>query len=729
MQEKIKLSDWAETNGKTYRQAWELYNKGELPVKTTTNKKGSIFVIKESRASENKEKQKVDFGQPLFADYQESKASDNIRRNRVSTNLPTDRYVQIENGLDLYVTSRNDKSNNDINVSDAIRLVRKAYYNFSDLRNILDVLTEFSTATIYYRGGTAKSRNFFESLSNKIGIMNLQQKFFMEYYRSCNVIPYRFESKVRDEDLINLNKTFGTKAAKNIKLPSKYIIIDPSSVTYGGNINFANPLFYQKLNPYEIQRLIKPITQDDKDFLASLPPEIQNQLSKSNGINQSLNIPLDPDYTYFIFYKKQDYEPMAAPMCFPVLRHINAKAEMQNIDLATNRTIMRAVLHIAMGFENKNGEIFIDQKAMEAMRKLFESESIGKILVTDFATKIEWKIPDISKLLGPEKYKQLNEDIKNGLNNILSSGADEKFANQSIKVKLFIERLQQSREVFLNEFWIPEMKRIGKLLNFKSIPTPKFADIDFKDEDLFSRILAQLAGMGYLTPEEVFESMETGKLPDAESSAESQRNFKKLKDEGLYMAVQQNPAGQLTVLDKQGKQQQKTLEMQQEHISKEATKQRNHEINNPKPEAPQIHINAPAIKNAPGKPAGTRNPGGLKKKTAKPISASLIKENLILATKANTELEQQILSKFKVKKLNDLQVQLKDTLLDTILASENSSDWSNKEIIASYLDDPNKINKEKYEEVRAIGELHNVDDYLASVIHASLGKEDIEVKE
>ena len=41
----------------------------------------------------------------------------------------------------------------------------------------------------------------------------------------------------------------------------------------------------------------------------------------------------------------------------------------------------------------------------------------------------------------PKKYEVVERSIKEGLNSIISDGGD-KFANQSIKVKVFIERLK-----------------------------------------------------------------------------------------------------------------------------------------------------------------------------------------------------------------------------------------------------------------------------------------------
>ena len=724
--DKKKLSTWAKEQNMPYKQAWKLADSGELPVKIERNKKGSIFVMEQSKASKE-----ANFATPVFADRKEETIA-SVRRNRSATQNPTDQYAHIENGLEVFPAgdkisqgNRSGNNNDSVSPSEAIRLVRKAYYNFADLKNILDVMVEYSSSKLYLRGGNAKSRKFFGDWLDKIKIPNLQDRFFLEHYRSCNTIPCRHEATIKDSDVDILNKTYGCKAAKNVKVPVKYVIIDPSSVIVGGNISFSSPQFYQRLNAYEVQRLIKPVTEEDQNFYDSLPDSVKEQL-KGQKANVSINIPLNPENCYFIFHKKQDYEPMAVPMAWPVLKDINWKAEMKALDLSVARTTQRAILVITMGYENKNGEYMFDAKAAEAMRALFESESVGKVLVADFTTKVSWAIPDISKLLGKEKYEQVNEDIRTGLNNILA-GSNEKFANQSIKVKLFIQRLVQSREVFLNEFLVPEMKRLGKLMGFRNVPVPYFETLDLKDEDLWNRIVTQLTQMGILTSWEATKAIEDGILPDKEESIESQREYKKLKDEGMYEPVAGGPQTQKEMLDETNKQQEKLLTKTQEHDDKQKTKDRKHAAENPQAPAPQIVLNSPTkLKQPAGKPAGTKTPNT--KKKARPMSASLIRDNLLLATKLNTELEKQVIAKFNVKKLDDNQVKLKDAMLETIMMSESPELW-NSETVASYIADPNKKNEERFNEVIKVGNEYQVPDYLASILYVSQGAEEIEIED
>ena len=71
-------------------------------------------------------------------------------------------------------------------------------------------------------------------------------------------------------------------------------------------------------------------------------------------------------------------------------------------------------------------------------------------MVADYTTKAEFVLPDISKVIGPEKYQIVNDDIRQGLQNVIVG--DEKFKNTQVKAEIFLERLKEARQAFLHNF-------------------------------------------------------------------------------------------------------------------------------------------------------------------------------------------------------------------------------------------------------------------------------------
>ena len=407
--------------------------------------------------------------EPLMAMH-EAKASQTGRRRNAAADIPrTDRFRNIDNGMIPFKYSHGVSNNSNIDVRDTIILCQKAYYNFSVFRNTIDLMTEFSISDLYYTGGSRKSREFFDTLFKKINFDDLHSRFFREYYRSGNVFMHRFDAKMDKSDAFKINQTFGlSQASEELQIPSKYIILNPSDIQLQGSISFSTGVYYKVVTDYELQLLRHPQTEEQQEVFDSLPQQTKDLINDTKRVGMSaVTIPLDTDKLIAVFYKKQDYEPFAVPMGYPVLEDINWKQEMKQMDMAVARTTNQAILLVTMGAKPQDGGV--NQRNLMAMQKLFENESVGRVLISDYTTDAKFVIPDIGNILDPKKYDVVNQDIQMGLNNILLS--DEKFANTSIKVQVFMERLKQGRRVFLENFLMPEIRRVSKEMGFKNYPT------------------------------------------------------------------------------------------------------------------------------------------------------------------------------------------------------------------------------------------------------------------
>ena len=221
MNNMVKLSEWAKDNNIDYRDAWKQAKAGVLPVKTKISKTNRIWV-ETSPVSEKKELNAIT---PTFSGGNTKESLASSRRNRASSIERTNPYTHIENGINPFQISRSRGNNDFVSVNDAIRLTQQCYYNFSIFRNVIDVMAEFSSNNIFLKGGNAKSRDFFDSLFKKFNIIDLQDKFFREYYRSGNVFINRFDSVPLADDILKLNKIYHTQAAKTLELPVRYIIL------------------------------------------------------------------------------------------------------------------------------------------------------------------------------------------------------------------------------------------------------------------------------------------------------------------------------------------------------------------------------------------------------------------------------------------------------------------------------------------------------------------------
>jgi hypothetical protein len=576
-----------------------------------------------------------------------------VRRNRASTISRTDKYKNIEGGVIPFIYGGGyGKYTSNISIKDTIILCQKAYYNFSIFRNTIDLMTEFSCSPIYFTGGNEQSRKFFQAWGDRVNLWKLQDMFFREFFRSGNVFLYKLNAQFTKQDMRVLTDLITTEARTG-EIPVRYIILNPADIQAIGSASFITPQYVKVLNDFEMQVLTNPDNEQDKELAQRVKnvKDLKNTSSITQS-NQYMIFELDPERFIPVFYKKQDYEPFSVPMGFPVLEDINWKQELKNMDMAISRTIQQAVLLVTMG----NDEVGMPTKEqIGTLRKIFENESVGRILVTDYTTNIKFIIPEISNILDPKKYEVVDRDIRYGLNNVLFG--EEKYANTNTKIEVFLSRLKHARETFMNEFILPEMKKIGKNLGFKNLPVARFKDADFKNDMNLTRIYSRLIELGVLTPEEGVTAIETGRLPLPGESIESQKDFKKLQEEGLYQPLLNKP-------------QQQT-----------------------------------------GRPAGTGTPQITKAPRTAPtvqasevkpkINADLVAKNLVKFDNLTEAVETTLKEKYDRKRLTKEQKEIIKTIAETIATNESPKDWLNK--INDYINKPVQlnVNMEKINEIAA----------------------------
>ena len=458
-----------------------------------------------------------------------SSSNTSTRINRSSVTAPLNKFSQIRGGLLPY-----EISSDGINVREAIELCQKAYANVPIFRNTIDMMSEFANSEIYLEGGNATSRDFFMKLFDKINLWNLKDQYFREYYRSGNIFLYRLDGKFDLNDFKKFSKIVESSPKEN-KFPIKYIVLNPFEIVAKRStvFNTKDGAYAKILSEFDMERLANPKNDHDKAVFEALDPEDRKLIKDGAYFKDGLKINLDNKRLAYSFYKKQDYEPFAIPFGYPVLEDINAKIEMKKMDQAIMRTVENVILMITMGAEPDKGGI--NANNVKAMQKLFQNESVGRVLVSDYTTKADFIIPDINKVVGPQKYEVINQDIKEGLQNIILN--EDKYSGAQIKARVFLDRLKEARQAFIHDFLQPEVRRIAKDLGFRQYPIVKFKDIDLRDETQLMRVATRLMELGILSAEQGMNLFHTGEFPLAEELEEAQEKFVEQREKGYFNPV------------------------------------------------------------------------------------------------------------------------------------------------------------------------------------------------
>ena len=604
------------------------------------------------------------FYESIANEYSRGGKSDTrTRKNAAASATKAGKYVNIHKGLLPY-----NYSSEGIHIREAIELCQKAYCNISIFRNAIDIMAEFANAEILLEGGSEVAKNFIYKWFDKINLWFLKDQFFREYYRSGNVFLYTLEGKI---DLNDLRKSYRTEIlGLKGKIPLRYIILNPYDIVRRHSSSFSDSLYEKILSQYEIERLKTPKNDLDKQILESLTPEAQKKINDKAFLRDGVKIALDPKYLRYCFYKKQDYEPFAIPFGFPVLDDINFKLELKKIDQAITRTIENVILLITMGAEPDKGGI--NPANMIAMQKLFQNESIGRVLVSDYTTKAQFVIPEINKVLGAEKYAIVNQDIREGLQNIVVG--QEKFSNTAVKAEIFLERLKESRNAFLKQFLQPEIDQICKDLGMKSIPKAKFEEVNVKDETQLQRVTTRLMEIGILTPQQGVDVMKTGIFPDSGDISPAQEKFVEEREMGYY-----NPlVGGVPMIEGEG------------------------ESQTPK---------------SAGRPTGTS--GIPKESTSKELYGREDIQSVVYATEEFGEKAKKILkSHRKIKRFNKDHQKLLSELCSKVVVSYEKDRWESE--VEALIKNPELIlNLNTISGIENICNEHQIEEYPAALLYHS----------
>ena len=591
------------------------------------------------------------------------------RTNRAAYRNLKDRFSSIRVGMLPY-----EYAADGVTCRDAIELCQKAYANVAVFRNAIDIMSEFTNTDIYLEGGTRKSREFFYEWFKRINIINLKDQYFREYYRSGNIFLYRVDGKFKADDYAKLMNQVGSINPSTNKIPLRYVLLNPYDIIATRATTFVNGGAYKKvLSEYEIARLTSPQTEEDLSIFEALEPEAQRSIRDGSYSKRGIQINLDPAKLSYSFYKKQDYEPFAVPFGFPVLEDINAKLELKKMDQSITRTVENVILLITMGADPEKGGV--NPNNMAAMQNLFKNESVGRVLVSDYTTKAEFIIPELNLVLGPEKYQILNDDIKQGLQNIVVG--EEKFNSTQVKAQIFIDRLQESRYGFLNEFLNREIKRIAKDLGFRSWPEAKMKDIDMRDEVQLMRASTRLMELGIITPKQGMEMFHNGRFPEPDELENAQKDFLEEREQGYYNPI----VGGVPVIAPAGG-----------------------EKNGPRKEA--------------GRPEGTTD---IPLANAK-YSRANIQQTIYDIDSLIHEAKAQLGKKLKVNELTDDQQEMASNLCESIVCSQPKEYWG--ETLESCVKDFNEIeNLDTLKEVLDISAEHTLETYPSAILYHSHERE------
>jgi len=302
------------------------------------------------------------------------------------------------------------------------------------------------------------------------------------------------------------SKEKGQKKKKWSKgyIPIGYTILNPLNIEIEGSLLFNDTRV--TLTPSdELKKLLaKPqseLTTEEREIVKLLPSDFKSAVEKGGGI------PLESEYVGSVDYRKMPYERYPRPRGVKAFEAIEYKNALRQADLSTLDGITNYILKITIG----NDEFPVtDQSQLEAVSKLFDTTSKSFDVVWNHTLNIEKIVsPEIDKILGQDKYLQVNEDITGALamsRALIDGTAKLNQGEASLLARTIVEEIWYARQQV--ERWIyGEYREIAESQGFDRFPRVRWDNTTLKDIILYMSTVSQLVDRRMLSYRTAMEQL------------------------------------------------------------------------------------------------------------------------------------------------------------------------------------------------------------------------------
>ena len=397
---------------------------------------------------------------------------------------------------------------------DIIGACMQAYDRIGIVRNTVDMMSEFACQGIDLVHPNPRIEKFYKEWFNKINGKERTERILNMLFRAANVIIKRSTARLSDDDAIALRRGHAAdinpdmaRPPKPMEIPWEYTIYNPLSVdVYGAELApFLGAKYFRygiRISEIVAKRLKKPTIDMEQMVNSRVPREVLDLARQGGKL-----IPLDPNKTIALYYKRDDWQVWARPMTFAILEDLMMLRKMKLADLAA---LDGAVSHIRLWkLGSLDHRILPTEAAIARLADmLMNNVGGGSIdLIWGPELTLSETSTDISKFLGEEKYRPILNNIFAGLGippGLTGLPANQGFGNNFVSLQTLVERLQYGRDI-LSRFWANEARIVQQAMGFRIPAQIVFDQQTLTDEASLQRLLIDLADRGLISEEALQE--------------------------------------------------------------------------------------------------------------------------------------------------------------------------------------------------------------------------------
>jgi len=387
----------------------------------------------------------------------------------------------------------------DTEMKDRIAAVREAYDNVGVIGNIIDLMVDFALEDFTIVHQSKAIQNFYVNWARHIGLYWISEQILKGIYRDSNVPVLAIRGIIKQEEADKLKKSISKSSsafintkdndASSRKIPVAYKILDVLRLDKEGSDLFGSERFYYNMTEEDIQALKNPTNawQREKieEFKQSVGPE------RFEKLLETAKLEIDPERLSMLYYKKDSYRSWANPMLWRVMSDVKFKKLLRDMDVSVAEGVCNVLTFVKLG--DVVEDAVPDPAKFAKMASLLKNPSKSKIILWDNLVDVKSEYPPIEKILGKEKYEQVDNDIRSGcgIPEVLINGGGGNYSESFLSVKTLLERLETGRNTLL--MWLnAQMIIVAKAMGFRKPAWVKMRYMNLSNEDLEKRLLLEL---------------------------------------------------------------------------------------------------------------------------------------------------------------------------------------------------------------------------------------------
>lgn len=402
-------------------------------------------------------------------------------------------------------------------IKDRVGACREMYENVGIIGNIIDIMVDFALEGVTFVHESKPIENFYRNWQNKVHLRKILENVLKCIFRDANVPILTRRGTISKEEVSRYRKAFAqdsifvSETPQEALIPYEYEILDFLRFDKDGGDLLNMTRYTYRIATSDIKMLKQPRTQSEKSRVEtlrnSMTQEEWDYLLKTNKMI------LDPSRVNVLYYKKDDFKKWANPLLWRVVGDVKFKSLLRDMDISVVESVTNALVVIKLG---NTPEGFPPRKEeFSKMVSMLKNPTKSKTIVWNDLIEIIDSYPPVEKILGKEKYEQVDDDIRSGLgiSEILVNGEGGNYANSYLSVKTLMERLEGARETLL-EWLESESVKIAKAMKFRKPATVRMRHMSLLNAEAERQFMLELYDHHLLSAQTLLSNV--GENPEVE---------------------------------------------------------------------------------------------------------------------------------------------------------------------------------------------------------------------